>query len=92
MMPADPIKGVAFTPPPPHLLQDALRIVNDGVAQLPPETRVGLIFVGSKDPGQPFALNAALVVKTGPHVAVTTWIGKKWGEELSGGFGGRVLW
>ena len=85
-------KGVEFNPPPPHLLEDALRIVNDSVSQLPAGANGGLVFVGSKNPGERLGVNAALVVRAGDHFAVTTWIGKKWGEELSGGFGGKVLW
>ena len=82
--------GVSFTPPPTHLLDDALRVVNDSIAQLSPGANGGVVGVGTVDNRGRVNYNAAVVIRKGEDFAVVTWIGKKWDEGVT--YGGGLKW
>ena len=65
------LKGVAFTAPPPHLIADASRIINQMTQDLPTGTN-GAVVALVTDAG----VNAAVVHRLGDHFAVGAWIGK----------------
>lgn len=80
-------KGVAFDPPPPHLLDDALRIVSEGVAQLPPDAHGAIVAVGSAA-----GINGAVVAKVNEHFEIFGWVGKQWDGPITYGGAAKVIW
>lgn len=85
---SDEPKGVNFSPPPPKLLEQAETLVKNTFAHLPPGTNGALVGVATSA-----GWNAAVVHRTdNEHVEVAAWIGKNWGDKLSGGSVVRVTW
>lgn len=82
-------KGVAFSAPPPHLIADARRAIEQMTAQLPDGTN-GAVIVMATDQG----MNAAVVHRVGKRFAVGTWIGKEsgWGSRFTGGGAVQATW
>lgn len=82
-------KGVAFNAPPPHLIADARRVLEQMTAQLPVGTN-GAVIVMATDLG----LNAAVVHRVGKRFAVGSWIGKEsgWGSRFTGGGAVQATW
>lgn len=87
MMTPDLPRGVAFTAPPSHLLNDALRIVNESTAALPPDAHGAVVAVGT-DAG----INGAIVVKVSSQFEVVGWIGKEWGRAITYGGAATLVW
>ena len=80
-------RGVSYEPPPGHLLQDALRIVSEGVAQLPAGANGAIVAVGT-DAG----VNGAIVAKVSQHFEVVGWVGKNWGSAVTYGGAATFVW
>lgn len=81
------LRGVAYNAPPPHLLDDALRIVNQGIAQLPAGADGAVVAVGT-DAG----VNGAIVAKVNQHFNVVGWVGKNWGSAITYGGAATFIW
>ena len=82
-----PVKGVAFTAPPPHLIQDAARVIEAMTRDLPPGTRGAVVGLAT-DQG----VNAAVVHRVGDRFAVASWVGKSWGSRITAGGAVRATW
>lgn len=79
--------GVAFNPPPPSLLDQAMAVVHQTAAQLPAGAQGGVIAVAT-----PNGWNAAIVHRAGERFEVGAWIGKSWAGGLTGGGAVKVSW
>jgi hypothetical protein len=86
MEPFEP-KGVAYTEPPPHLLEDALRIVTLGVEQLPPGAHGAIVAVATET-----GANGAIVARVNEHFELVGWVGKSWGSTITYGGAAKVVW
>lgn len=83
----EPIKGVATVPPPASLIDAMTKHVTDAVKTLPTGTRGALVGVATTA-----GVNLAVVSKVGTRTEVVGWVGKSWGEPISGGAAVRVSW
>jgi len=81
------VAGVAFTPPPMGLLADATRIVEAMAQQLPAGHGTLLVDIKSNK-----GWNAAVAHKVNDHWVVGAWIGKDWGQSLTGAAIVRGSW
>ncbi len=84
LTPADPgiPRGVAFNPPPPHMMADAIASVNAQMLQVPPGARGAIVAVGTYGPNGP-AINAAIAVHGPFGTQIEGWIGKSWGQGIN---------
>ncbi len=83
---ADPI-GVQTVPPPASLIEAMTKQVTDAVKTLPQGSRGALVGVATTK-----GVNLAVVSKIGKRTEVVGWVGKSWGEPISGGAAVRVQW
>lgn len=81
------MSGVAFNPPPMHLIQDVQRSIDTAIKQLPPDANGGLVAIATEH-----GVNAAVVAKLDHGWTVTSWIGKAWSEPISGGASVMKVW
>jgi CTP:molybdopterin cytidylyltransferase MocA len=81
------IKGVEFTAPPSHLLKDVQASIAQALKDLPPEKTGAVVLIATTA-----GINAAVVTRIGDHFATRSWVGKRWGEPLSGGADVMVSW
>lgn len=79
--------GVQFTSPPASILADALQMVNEGIAQLEPHDRGAIVTIVT-----PTGVNGAIVTRAGDHLELVGWIGKSWGESVTGGGAVKIRW
>ncbi len=86
-VPAADRPGVVFTPPPGHLLADALQIVNASTAMLPDSARGAIIGIATET-----GMNAAIVQRLPAGFTVVAWVGKKWGQTLEYGTALQMIW
>lgn len=80
-------KGVQFTTPPASILADALQMVNQGIAKLEPHERGAIVTIVT-----PSGVNGAIVTRAGDHLELVGWIGKSWGEAVTGGGAVKIRW
>lgn len=76
----EPVSGVSFTAPPPHLIADVQDSIREAVAQLPPGAKGAIVGVTTEQ-----GVNAAVVTRFAHVWIVQAWIGKAWGAPLAGG-------
>lgn len=81
------VKGVAMNAPPASILGELTKQVQDAVATLPPDGKGALVGVATTT-----GVNLAVVAKVGNHVNVVSWLGKSWGQPVSGGAAVQVHW
>lgn len=81
------MKGVAFSAPPQSLLADATRLIDEMTRELPAGTNGALVGLATER-----GWNAAVVHRAGTQFHVVSWIGKSWGERLTGGGAIRASW
>ena len=87
-VPGAPVmKGVAMNAPPASILGELTKQVQAAVATLPPDGKGALVGVATTT-----GVNLAVVAKVKDHVNVTSWIGKSWGQPVSGGAAVQVHW
>ncbi len=84
---AEPIKGVAFSSPPPKLMASATRAVEALTKGLPVGTTGAVVGVAT-DAG----VNAAIVHRVGNRFQVGAWVGKDWGSKVTAGGVVRATW
>jgi hypothetical protein len=77
------LPGVAGTPPPPRLIQDAITHVTAQMAQVPPTARGALVAVGNRS-----GVNAAIAVHGPQGVEIQAWVGKSWTGPIDFGITG----
>lgn len=82
-----PEPGVAFQPPPASLLAQATELLQQTTAQLPPGTNGAIVGLATEK-----GWNAAIVHRVDDHFVVAGWLGKHWGESLTGGAAVRATW
>jgi len=86
-VPAANLPGVVFTPPPTHLLADALKIVNASTEMLPASARGAIIGIATET-----GMNAAIVQRLPAGFTVVAWVGKSWGSTLEYGTALQMVW
>lgn len=74
------VLGVAFEPPPAHLLPDIMASMARAIATLPPDADGAIVGIAT-DKGA----NAAIVARLPAGFEVQAWIGKSWGERVTYG-------
>lgn len=79
-------RGVEFNAPPPHLMADAMRVIDDTMAALPPDADAALVGIATNT-GE----NAAFVARVPGGIEVYAWVGKTWGSQINYGTGARKV-
>lgn len=85
-------KGVAMNPPPDAILVDVTRMVEHAMQAVPANGKGALVGIATKDANGALNVNLALVQKVGARVNVVSWLGKSWGQPVSGGAAVQVHW
>lgn len=80
--------GVAYTAPPPHLIQDAIDHVTAEMASVPKDAHGAVVAVASRTAEGRVIVNAAVAVHGPRGVEIAAWVGKTWGERLQVGITG----
>ncbi len=81
------VSGVAFSPPPPSLLEDAHAALQQALGTLPPGAQGALVGVATAS-----GVNAVVVAKAPHEWAVQAWIGKTWTGPITGGASVLKVW
>lgn len=79
--------GVQFRTPPSGLLTSIRAELDKSLAALPTNATGALVGVATER-----GVNAAIVTRLGTGWDVAAWIGKSWGEPISGGATVRKVW
>lgn len=86
-VPGLPLSGVAMNEPPASILNAAMTEIRTEMATLPDGARGALVGIATTR-----GVNLALATRVNGHVEVTAWIGKTWGDPISGGAKTQVHW
>jgi len=78
---------VQLSPPPNDLLMSAIAAVTEMTKNLPSDARGGIVMVGTTA-----GFNAAIVHRCDDHFEIGAWVGKNWGDQITGAGYVKTSW
>lgn len=78
-------KQVEFNPPPTHLMDETMSLLEAAMKQIKPDKNGQMMFIAHRQ-GPEVKVNFAIVAKNDEgNLQVMTWIGKTWGRPVEAG-------